>query len=162
MTDSLSVGDQLVTRRVLIELGPVANFAAVLEAEDPAHRSVLAAREAGFAAVPAPPTYAFVMDHFGAHDDLQPIATGALAGLKEVARLLSADGGTVVHGEETFEYECPLLVGEIVDIEAEISDLSERSRPNANRMKFVTVKYVVRGAEGDLILTKRTTMICLL
>jgi len=157
----MRVGDPLTARRVTIEQGPVALFAEVVGASDPVHRSLKAAREAGFDAVPVPPTYPFVMDYFGAHPDLQPAQTGGLAGLKEVAEALSEDGGIVVHGEESFEYRRPLLVGETVDVEAVISDLSERTRSNGQRMKFVTVEYVVRDASAEPILTRKTTMICL-
>ena len=40
--------------------------------ESPIYRDPRAAAEAGLAGIPAPPTYPFVMENFGAFPELQP------------------------------------------------------------------------------------------
>jgi acyl dehydratase len=58
--------------RVRVDPAPVALFARAVKDTSPVYRSENAARAAGFAQVPVPPTFTFVMTDSGAFPDLQP------------------------------------------------------------------------------------------
>ena len=58
--------------RVEIEHAPVMLFARAVKDDSPIYASDAAAGAAGFARVPVPPTYTFVMASAGAFPDLQP------------------------------------------------------------------------------------------
>ena len=157
----LRAGMTLARQRVLIEQGPVAQFADVLGNTDPIHRSAAAGRARGFAGSPVPPTYPFVMWQWGAHPDLQPDEDGDLANLAAVSDALRADGGMMLHGEQEFRYHRPLVVGETVELRAVVTDVSEKTRKDGRTMRMATIETEVRGSAGDLALTQTTTLICL-
>lgn len=158
---AVRAGMTLRPLRVLIEQGPVAEFAAVVGADDAIHRSPAAARAAGYAAPPVPPTYPFVMWHWGAHPDLQPEPRGDFADLAELSAALRADGGMMLHGEQGFAYHRPLLVGETVDLHTVVTDVAEKTNRAGKTMRMATVSTEVRGADGELALTQTSTFICL-
>jgi len=60
------------TVRVRVEAAPVMILARTLDDPNPVYSSEVAAAAAGFARVPAPPTFTFVMAHSGTFPDLQP------------------------------------------------------------------------------------------
>lgn len=157
---SLCAGMTLRPLRVLIEQGPVAEFAAIVGANDDVHRSAAAARAAGYPAPPVPPTYPFVMWHWGAHADLQPEPTGDLADLTELSNALKVDGGMMLHGEQEFTYHRLLTVGETVDLHTVVTDVSEKTNKAGRRMRMATVVTEIRGADGGLALTQTSTFIC--
>lgn len=155
-------GMTLAPRRVLIEQGPVGAFADVIDAPDDCYRSAKAAAAAGLPGVPVPPTYPFVMWHWGAHRDLQPPAGDAdLGDLAEVSALLAAEGGLMLHGEQEFVYHRPLYVGETVDLFASVTEVSEKTRSDGRTMRIAKIVTEVRGSDGELAQTQTTTLICL-
>jgi hypothetical protein len=89
--------------RVRVDAAPVMILARTLDDANPIYTSEAAANGGGFASVPAPPTFTFVMAHSGAFPDLQPpggtgsLFTGAAAGADITAR-----PGLYLHGEQHF------------------------------------------------------------
>ena len=60
------VGRPTGAAKVVVERGPVTKFADAVHNDSPVYQSADAARAAGFAAIPAPPTYAFSRSRTGA------------------------------------------------------------------------------------------------
>ena len=71
--DNLStiIGKPTGTTVVTVERGQLALFAAAVKDDSPIYRDARAATAAGLAGIPAPPTYPFVMENFGAYPELQ-------------------------------------------------------------------------------------------
>lgn len=103
--------------RVRVDHAPVAVFARAVHDGSPIYQSVSAARDAGFDAVPAPPTFSFVMTHGGTFADLQPPeGRGSLyAGSGDGDAVMTAGPGLYLHGEQHFEYHRPLRVGDVLE-----------------------------------------------
>jgi hypothetical protein len=102
--------------RVSIEQGPVMLFARAVKDDAAAYASERAARDAGFARVPVPPTYTFVMAHAGTFPDLQPAGSVAsmYAGVNDSGRVYARDG-LFLHGEQHFTYHRPVCVGDVLE-----------------------------------------------
>ena len=72
------IGQPTDKAKVVVERGPVTHFADAVLSTSPIYRNPEAAKEAGFAAIPAPPTLPFAMEFSGKFDEIQP--TDAPAG----------------------------------------------------------------------------------
>ncbi|HEY5013895.1 MAG TPA: MaoC family dehydratase N-terminal domain-containing protein [Acidimicrobiia bacterium] len=82
--------------RVRIDAAPVMILARTLDDTNPVYASERAAAASGFASVPTPPTFTFVMAHSGAFPDLQPPgSTGSL-----FSRAAATDDSSAAHGGE--------------------------------------------------------------
>src|SRR5215207_6451344 len=103
--DSSVIGKQTGAYRVTVERGPVSNFARALKEENPVYHDPAAADAAGFAGIPAPPTWSFAMQFWGRFAEDQPEdPTGGENPMHKVMGELFAKGGLVLHGEQEFEY----------------------------------------------------------
>ena len=103
--------------RVVIERGPVMLFARAVKDPSPVYASDQAARAAGFAHVPVPPTYTFVMSSAGALPDVQPPgSTGSMYSNSGVdADSAFARDGLFLHGEQHFTYHRPVAAGDVLE-----------------------------------------------
>jgi hypothetical protein len=100
--------------RVRVDASGVMILARTLQDSNPVYASESAARAVGFAAVPAPPTFTFVMAHSGAFPDLQPEgSTGSMYGGAGADEGFSRKG-LYLHGEQHFTYHRPPLVGDVL------------------------------------------------
>lgn len=144
----------------MIERGPVAVFAEACKDANPAYRSPQAALDAGLAAIPAPPTYPFVMAHWGAFSEMQPEAPGEVAsGMGEVLGPLLARGGLLLHGEQEFEYHRPVVVGDVLVGEGKVADVYEK-QSGSSTLTFVVVETAWNDdATGEPVVTSRTNLL---
>ena len=153
------VGKAAGRSRVVIERGPVANFARAVHDDDEAYRHPAAAAEAGLAAIPAPPTFPFAMEHWGRYAEQQPSQDGQLNALAEVILPLAAKGGIILHGEQSFEYHRPILVGDVLDGATTVVDTYEKES-KGRRMTFLVLETVwTDAATGEPVATSRANFI---
>src|SRR6476646_2097801 len=97
----------------MVERAPITLFARALRDDNAVYRNADAARAAGFADVPAPPTFGFSIQNWGTWEELQPTASDTDGNpMAEVMGGLMAKGGMVLHGEQEFLYHQPLVVGQ--------------------------------------------------
>ncbi|WP_028781824.1 MaoC family dehydratase N-terminal domain-containing protein [Thalassobacillus devorans] len=87
----------------------------------------------------APPTFPRVFD-YGTIEELELPAKG------------------LIHGEETFHYERPLIVGEEINCYAEVKDYYER-KGKSGEMGFLLLKRYGEDLEGNLIFTEEQVVI---
>jgi len=144
----------------VIERGPVAVFAEALKDANPAYRSPQGAAEAGLPAIPVPPTYPFVMAHWGAFEESQPEAPGeGSSGMGEVLGPLLAKGGLLLHGEQEFEYHRPVVVGDVLLGEGKVADAYEK-QSGSSTLTFVVVETIwTDDATGEPVVTSRTNLL---
>jgi acyl dehydratase len=130
-------GSQVVT----VDRAVVSNLATVLQDGNALYRDARVAEKHGFADIPAPPTYAFVMTHWGTRPELteefggEPVPPNPLDRNLEqlghighvMAELMTERGpGLVLHAEQEFLYHRPLVVGDVVRGESAVTSTYQR------------------------------------
>jgi acyl dehydratase len=145
---------------ITIERGPVTAFAAAVTETNPIYRRADAARDAGFDAIPVPPTYFFsAAGTFGAFPEDQPAdANPPSSPMMEVIGALMAKGGMVLHGEQEFVYHRPIVVGDVVHREGKVADLYSKES-GGRTMTFLVTEDEYRDDKGELVLTARMNLI---
>lgn len=132
VVDRSVIGRSTGRKRVVIERGPVLRFADAVGDNNDAYR--LEARPL------VPPTFPFVMAYWGAFPDVQPEASAPDedALVDEVLSPLLEDGGLLLHGEQEFDYESPVRVGDVLVGEARVVDVYEKETDSASMTFVVT------------------------
>jgi len=158
--DKSLIGTPTGRSKVVIERGPVSNFARAVTDENPVYQNPEAAKAAGFDDIPAPPTYGFAMAHWGTFPEVQPPdETTGRNPIMEIIGGLMKKGGLVLHGEEEFEYHRPLVVGDVLEGEGTVVDIYEKES-RGKTMTFVVTENVFKDATGgDPVLTTRMNLI---
>lgn len=153
---------RVVARSVVeIERGPVSTFARALTHDDPVFFRTDVARERGFAAVPAPPTYPIAMGYWGRFAEDQPDDDPGREGnalMEIVGGLIKERGGIMLHGEQEFRYHRPLVVGDRLTHEARIVDVYEKES-RGTTMTFVVQEDEYRDEQGAPVVTARLNLI---
>jgi acyl dehydratase len=140
--DRSVVGQSTGAWRVTVERGPVSKFAYAVGDANAVYHDRGAARAAGFAHIPAPPTFTFAMGFWGAFTEDQPAdPTRGVNPMHQVMSALHARGALVLHGEQEFEYHRPVVVGDELDGEGRVLDIYEKETDTA------TMTFVVIGTE---------------
>ena len=156
---STIIGKPTGTTVVTVERGQLALFADAVKEKSPIYRDARAAAEAGLAGIPAPPTYPFVMEHFGAYPELQPDDGPTGNPMAEVLGPLMANGGLILHGEQEFTYHRPVLAGDVLVGEGKVAD-AYRKESKGKTMTFVVVETAWREqATGEPVCTSRMNII---
>ena len=144
---------------VVVERTPVEAFAKGVTDSNPVYRNLEAAQAAGFTNVPAPPTYAFVAQNFGAFDELQPPTDAdAPDPLATVIGTLMKGGGIILHGEQAFDYHQPLVVGQTLSFKGTVTDIYQK--PTGDKtMTFTVVETVYTDEAGEPVVTSTMNLI---
>jgi peroxisomal enoyl-CoA hydratase 2 len=143
------VGDSKQTVEGLrVAPGKVAEFARAVRDDNPAHYDPDAARERGFEAVPAPLTFTRVSAF--PHNRPEGVeGTGFDLGLEPV----------IIHGEQAYEFERPLVAGDVLDGETTLAEVYQREGRRGGTMTFVEYETAYYDQDGDLVVTDRSTAI---
>ena len=119
----------------------IREFADAIGAADPVHREADKARERGYADVIAPPTF--------------PIVITLEAGNQIFADSeLGIDYARVVHGQQRFRYERPVVAGDRLVCVAVVEDITNRGGHD-----FVTTRVEVDNTEGERVVTTWTKLV---
>lgn len=144
------VGDSRVTvEDFRIERGKVEEFARAITEPDPVFRDEEVAREQGFDRTPAPLTYPRV-SRFPRYrpEDIEMYGFD-----------LGFQPEYVLHGEQAYEYERPLQVGDVLTGTTTLAKVFQREGGRAGTMTFAVYETEYRDENGDLVLTDRATAI---
>lgn len=138
---------------VVVERSALANFAHALHDDNPVYHDADAAEAAGFAGVPAPPTFPFAAQSWGKWDELQP-SDGAVENhpVSAIMGGLMANGGIILHGEQEFTYHRPLTAGQELHYEGVVRDVYEKTSRD-RLMTFIVVEDTFRDADGEPVVT---------
>lgn len=151
-------GTPLPTQRVIVERGPVSNFATAVTDANPVFHDATAAEAAGFERMPTPPTYNFVMHTFGAFPELQPPAGDDPNPVTSIIADLMRGGGMILHGEQAFTYHRPVLVGDDLTGTGSIKDIHVKQSGDRT-MTFVVSETTWTDAAGEPVCTSTMTLI---
>jgi acyl dehydratase len=119
----------------------IAEFAAAIGDPSPVFRDRAAARAAGHPDVIAPPTFAIVLSM-------------ASAGVAMSDPGLGLNYAMVVHGEQRFTYERPILAGDVLIAQPTITEIRD-----AGRNVMLTTSTQIRTADGELVCTAVGTLV---
>lgn len=144
MIDRNIIGMVFPPLRVTAEAGQLRFFAKAIGETDPIYFDAAAARDAGYADLPAPPTFLFAAElDSGASDQL-------LADLGiPLAKLL--------HGEQGFVYHRPACVGDTVTVQSTVTDLYAKKN---GALEFVVKTSVATNQHGERVAELRTVLVC--
>jgi acyl dehydratase len=154
------IGRPTGTTVVTVERGHIAVFAEAVLDRSPIYRDGRAAAAAGLPGIPAPPTYPGVMNNFAAYPELQQAGTDPSDNpMAEVLGPLMAGGGIILHGEQEFTYERPVLAGDVLVGEGKVVD-AYRKESKGRTMTFVVMETVWSEREtGTPVCTSRMNII---
>ena len=142
------VGESAVTvEDFRIEAGKVEEFARAIKEDNPAFRDEEAAEEQGFEAIPAPLTFPRVSS-FPRYRVVQ--GRGIDIGFRQEY---------AIHGEQEYEYERPLRVGDVLTGTTTLTDIYQREGGRGGTMTFAELETEYHDQNGDLVLTERSTAI---
>ncbi|MXV60748.1 dehydratase [Natronorubrum sp. JWXQ-INN-674] len=144
------IGTSRVTaERFRIEAGKVEEFARAITDPNPVFRDADVAERRGYDRVPAPLTYTRV-DRFPRYrpDDIDGYGFD-----------LGFQPEYVLHGEQAYEYERPLRVGDVLTGTTTLADVYQRDGGRAGTMTFAIFETEYRDRSADLVLTDRATAI---
>jgi hypothetical protein len=144
--------------RVRIDHAPVWAFARAVKDRSPVYANETEARAAGLGAIPAPPTYTFVMSAFGAFPDLQPPGgTGRMSegSIDDIA----LRPGLSLHGEQEFVYHRQPMVGDI--LEGRMRTCQPWRKPGRRVMELALLETEWRDLDGEPVVSETITAIYL-
>lgn len=153
------IGKLMSMSKVVIERGPVANFALAVCDTDPVYRNLEAAHEAGLEAIPVTPTFPMALSTWGEFPEMQPPDRPRGNPLGEVVGPLMAKGGMILHGEQAFEYHRPVFVGDVLVGRGTITDAYTKEAKGKTMTFIVTETVWKDDATGEPVLTTRTNLI---
>ena len=158
--DRSVIGKATGAYRVRVERGPVETFASALKDDNPVYHDAGAAKAAGFADIPAPPTFSFAAQFWGRFAEEQPQdPTGGENPMQTVMGQLFAGGGLVLHGEQEFTYHRPIVVGDVLIGEGRVADIYEKDS-KGKTMTFVVTETVWKDEQsGQPVVTERFNLI---
>lgn len=146
--------------RVRVDPATVWTFARALKDPNPLYASEAAARAAGFAGVPVPPTYTFVGAAFDAFPDVQPTGPQPPAPPSHLPSDGYAPAGLYLHGEQHFTYHRWPVVGEVLESRRRTSE----PVPKAGRRGTMELTYLEThwtDLEGRPVVTERIVSVYL-
>jgi acyl dehydratase len=124
-----------------VERERVTRFADAIGEQDPVFRDPEAARALGYPEQLAPPTFVTVM---------QIMTSGQVVLDQE----LGLNYALVVHGEQEYEWQRPVHVGDVLRATPRIADIYARG-PN----EFLVIEAEIEDADGETVAVGRTTLL---
>ncbi len=124
-----------------VEKGAIRRFAEALGDYNPIYYDEEYARASGYPTIVAPPTF--------------PASFHSTADLRE---LLGVGIKSLLHAEQAFDYERPILAGDRIYVSTRVSEILERSGP-AGRMDVAVLEDEGRDEEGKPVFKARRTLV---
>jgi acyl dehydratase len=159
VVDTSVIGKPLDPSTLVIERGPITNFAKAVKSDSAVYRNPEAAQAAGFDNVPTPPTYGFGMANWAAFEELQPKGSGGTNPVMQVIGGLMKSGGLILHGEQEFFYHKPIVAGDTLQATGRISDHYAKTSSSGSTMTFISSETEYRNQNGELVLTAVMTLV---
>lgn len=143
MLDTSKIGHEFPSFTADVEKGRLKFFAKAIGETNPIYTDEAAALEAGFRALPAPPTFTMVLDMEG--DEFLPFLD-----------LLNMDIARILHGTQEFEYFAPICAGDRITVTGRIADMFEKK---GGALEFVVMEYSYTNQDGVLAVKASNTLV---
>jgi acyl dehydratase len=157
--DTSIIGSALPPSTIVLERSPISAFAKSVKSTSDIYQNAEVAKANGFTSIPAPPTFGFAFQTFGAFPELQPEGAASVSPALAILRDLSKTGGLILHGEQAFSYHAPVLAGDVLSGTGTISDVYEKTTGSGSVMTFIASKMEYRNAQGEHVLSTVSTLI---
>jgi acyl dehydratase len=133
--DRTWIGREIGSAVLPIERGRLRFFAQAIGETDPVYCDVEAARAAGHADIPAPPTFLFAAN----------LESGlSFRMLEEMAVPLSS----ILHGEQRFQYLAPVVAGDEITATSRVKDIYDK---RGGALEFIDVETTAVNQEGRTV-----------
>ena len=144
MIDKKWIGHELAESVLHIDRSRLQFFAKVIGETDPVYTDSAAARAAGYADIPAPPTFLFAAE----------LDSGAAFGLVEDLQIPIEK---LLHGEQAFSYHATACAGDTVTVRSSISDIYDKKN---GALEFVVKTSRAVNQHGKLVAELRSVLVC--
>ncbi len=141
MLDKNAIGRSSPPTLNEVEKGAIRRFAEALGDYNPIYYDEEYARASGFPTIVAPPTF--------------PASFHSAADLRE---LLGVGIKSLLHAEQAFDYERPILAGDRIYVSTKVADVLEKTGP-AGKMDVAVIEDEGRDEEGTLVFRARRTLV---
>jgi acyl dehydratase len=144
MIDRQWIGHPLPASVLPLERSRLRFFAKATGETDPVYTDVAAARAAGHADLPAPPTFLFAAElDSGASDRL----------LQDLGIPLAK----LLHGEQGFSFHRVACAGDTITVRSSITDIYDKKQ---GALEFVVKTARATNQQGELVAELRTVIVC--
>ncbi|MCG6205573.1 MaoC family dehydratase N-terminal domain-containing protein [Rhodopseudomonas sp. HC1] len=133
MVDQSAVGHRFTPVTAHVEPGRLRYFFETLGETGPVYRDADAAKAAGTKGIPIPPTYLFCLEML---DNEKPF---------EFLTALDIDLGKVLHGEQSFTYHAPVVVGDTLTFSSRVASVVDKK---GGAMTLIVVATAVTNQDG--------------
>lgn len=144
MIDKKWIGHELPVSVLPIERSRLQFFAKAVGETDPVYTDTAAARNAGYADLPAPPTFLFAAE-LDSGSSFQMLADLQIP----IAKLL--------HGEQSFNYHKAACVGDTVTVRSTITDIYDKKN---GALEFVVKTSRATNQRNELVAELRSVIVC--
>jgi acyl dehydratase len=143
MIDTKWIGHEIGSSVLSIEHSRLRFFARAIGETNPVYTDVAAARDAGYADLPAPPTFLFAAE----------MDSGAMFNL---LGLVGVPLERVLHGEQNFEYFGPVVAGDTVTVSSRIKDIYDKRN---GALEFIETESQALNQHGALVARLRNVTV---
>ncbi|MFC0241768.1 MaoC family dehydratase N-terminal domain-containing protein [Rhodopseudomonas telluris] len=133
MVDQSAVGLRFTPVTAAVEPGRLRYFFETLGENNSLYRDPAAAKAAGYKGIPIPPTYLFCLEML---DNEKPF---------EFLTALDIDLGKVLHGEQSFAYHAPVVVGDTLTFQSSVASVADKK---GGAMTLIVVETAVTNQDG--------------
>lgn len=143
MIDRKFIGYQLPPSVLHVDRTRLQFFAKATGGRDPVYADPAAAKAAGYADIPAPPTFMFAAElDSGANEKL----------LNDLDVPLTK----LLHGEQSFRYFKPVCAGDTVTVQSTVSDIYDKK---GGQLEFIVKDSRVTNQAAELVAELRTVLV---
>jgi acyl dehydratase len=142
MIDKTHIGRVFAPSQAEVEKGRLRFYAKAIGETDPVYTDEAAARAAGYASLPVPPTFLFSLEM----EKPEPFAWLGEVGM-DLARIL--------HGEQSFTYHQPACAGDTLSFEARVEDIYDKKN---GALSFVVKAVRVTNQHGAHVADLRSSI----
>ena len=133
MVDQSAVGRSFTPFTAHVEPGRLRYFFNTLGERNPIYRDAAVARTNGYSAVPAPPTYLFCLEMMDSDNPFEFLTE------------LKIDLARVLHGEQSFLYRAPVVVGDTLTFSSRVASVADKK---GGAMTLIVVETAVTNQDG--------------
>ncbi|WP_420131821.1 MaoC family dehydratase N-terminal domain-containing protein [Rhodopseudomonas sp.] len=133
MVDQSAIGHRFTPVTAAVEPGRLRYFFETLGESNSVYRDAAAAKAAGYKGIPIPPTYLFCLEML---DNEKPF---------EFLTALDIDLGKVLHGEQSFTYHAPVVVGDTLTFQSGVASVADKK---GGAMTLIVVETAVTNQDG--------------